>query len=100
MGKIERLRAFCEADPNNAFAWYTLAMELKKSDAPGALAIFADVRAKHPSYLPNYYQYAKTLEDAGDHDKAAEIYREGMQVAKAAGDVHAYGELEAALDLL
>jgi predicted Zn-dependent protease len=98
--KLERLRALCNADPNNPFAWYTLAMELKKTDPKAALAIFADIHAKHPSYVANYYHYAKTLEEAGDDDHAKVIYRQGMDAARAAGNMHTYGELEAALDLL
>src|SRR5690349_20069699 len=98
--RLKRMRALCESDPNNVFAWYTLAMEQKKTDAKAALGIFADIRAKHPQYVPSYYQYAKALEESGDEERASAIYREGMSVAKAAGDMHAYGELEAALDLL
>jgi hypothetical protein len=100
MSKLDRLRALCLSDPNNVFAFYTLAMELKKTDAKAALPIFADIRAKHPDYVPSYYQYAKTLEETGDDAQAKTIYREGMEVAKKAGDMHAFGELEAALDLL
>jgi tetratricopeptide (TPR) repeat protein len=100
MDRLTRLKMLCESDPTNPFAWYTLAMEQKKSDLTAALAIFADLNARHPAYVPTYYHYAKTLEESGDFDKAAEIYRAGMAVARAAGDNHAYGELEGALDLL
>ena len=98
--KIDRLRELCARDPENPFAWYTLAMELKKTDLPAALAVFADIRAKYPAYVPSYYHYAKTLEQAGEVDRAKEIYREGVDVAKRAGDAHAMSELAAALDLL
>lgn len=100
MSKLERLRALIQADPSNAFAWYTLAMEQKKSDRAAALQTFADLVARQPSYVPSYYHYAKTLEEAGDVSRAKQIYAAGMQAAKAAGDMHAYGELEGALDLL
>lgn len=100
MDKMQRLRALCASDPDNPFAWYTLAMEQRKTDPKAALPIFADVHQKHPSYVANYYHYAKTLEEAGEIDRAAEMYRLGMTASQAAGDMHAYGELEAALDLL
>jgi tetratricopeptide (TPR) repeat protein len=98
--KLDRLRELCARDPNNPFAWYTLAMELKKTDLSGALGTFADIRAKHPSYVPSYYHYAKSLEEAGELERAKEIYREGIDAATRAGDAHAVSELSAALDLL
>ena len=59
--KIDRIRALCEADPSNAFAWYSLAMEEKKTDMPAALRTFERVHTDHPKYVPNYYHYAQTL---------------------------------------
>jgi tetratricopeptide (TPR) repeat protein len=98
--KLERLLALCTTDPNNAFAWYTLAMEQKKTDVPAALTTFGEIRSKHPSYVPNYYHYARTLEEKGDTEAAKNIYREGIEAAKKAGDMHAMSELAGALDLL
>jgi tetratricopeptide (TPR) repeat protein len=98
--KVERLREMVERDPANVFARYTLAMELKKSDLPGALGIFGEIHAKHPSYVPSYYQYAKALEESGDLERARAIYATGIEAARAAGDSHAMSELSAALDLL
>src|SRR5258708_3403156 len=100
MDKLARLRALCAADPKNAFAWYTLAMELKKTDVKAALETFERIHGEHPSYVANYYHYGKTLEEAGDEENAKRIYGEGMNVAKDAGDLKTYGELETALDLL
>lgn len=100
MDKVKRLRALIEADPGNPFAWYTLAMELKKTDTPGALEVFERLRTEHPRYVATYYHFAKTLEDAGDAGRARQIYAEGIRVAREAGDAHAAAELEAAADLL
>lgn len=100
IAKLERLKALVAADPSNTLARYSLAMEQKKTDPGAALHMFAALRVDHPKYVPAYYHYAKTLEETGDTGAAAEVYRAGMEVARAAGDTHAYGELEAALDLL
>ena len=100
MGKLDRIRALCEADPKNAFGWYSLAMEEKKTDVKAALATFERVRLEHPGYVASYYHYAQTLVAAGETERARQIYREGMIVAERAKDSHAYGELEAALDAL
>lgn len=98
--KLERLRALCQADARNPFAWYTLAMEEKKADLSAALSTFARLQAEHPKYVPTYYQHAKALEEAGDLEKAKATYQLGLAAAQAAGDTHAYSELAAALDLL
>lgn len=100
MSRLERIRALAESRPDDPFAWYSLAMEQKKTDVPGALALFQRVHDRHPAYVPNYYHYAKTLDEAGDAAAAVVIYREGITVARAAGDDHAASELSAALELL
>lgn len=95
--KIERIRAVLATNPTDPFAWYSLAMEQRKTDVPAALETFAKVRAEFPDYVANYYHYGQVLFEAGEVARAKEIYREGMTAAKAKGDMHAYGELEAAL---
>lgn len=98
--KLLRLRAYCEANPGEPFAWYSLAMEQKTTDVAAALELFAKVHDDFASYLPNYYHYAKTLADEGEDERAGEIFREGIALARSVGDAHTLSELEAALDLL
>jgi hypothetical protein len=73
-------------------------METKKTDPTAAVVIFEKVRSEHPGYVPNYYHLAKTLEELGEAPRAENVYRQGLDAAKAANDMHAYGELEAELD--
>ena len=98
--RLKQLEAIARSQPNNPFALYSLAMEKKKTDLAGALAVFEQIRASHPSYVPNYYQYAKALETSGEEERARAVYREGIEAAQSAGDLHAEGELRAALELL
>jgi len=98
--KIRRLRALCEADPSNAFGWYSLAIAMRATDAHGALTLFKKVHAEFGEYLPNYYHYAQALVDDADTEGAATIYEQGRALAKKAGDDHTYSELEAAFDLI
>ena len=100
MSKLDRIRALCEAHPDDPFGWYSLAMEQKKTDPDGALAVFARVHAEHPEYLPNFFHYAQALAQADELEQAADVYREGMALAKAQGNEHTRTELEAALDLI
>ena len=84
--KIARIRAMCEADPSNAFAWYSLAMAQKESAPDAALEVFAKIRADFPNYLPNYYHYAQTLAAEGETDDARKLYTEGIVLAEKQGD--------------
>lgn len=100
MDREKRLEALTAQSPSNPFAWYSLAMEKKKRDPKDALAIFERVHREHPDYLPSYYHYAQTLAETEDQAGARRVYEAGIAVARAKGDTHAQGELQAALDLL
>ena len=79
---------------------YALAMEEKKTDPKAALVSFKKVHDEHPSYVPNYFHYGKTLEETGDEGGARTIYQEGMKASREAGDMKTHDEIAGALDLL
>ena len=62
--KLARLHALLQADPSNAFGWYSLAMEQRKTDVAAALETFEKVHREFGDYLPNYYHYAQTLKQS------------------------------------
>jgi predicted Zn-dependent protease len=98
--RLEQMKALVASHPDNPMAWYSLALEQKKTDIPAALATFASLLEKHPSYVPAYYHYGQTLVSAGEDDRAKEIYNRGIALANQAGDAHAASELAGALELL
>ena len=49
-----------------------------------------------PAYVPAYLMAGNHLARTGDPTGAAAVYERGLAAAKAAGDDHALGELEAA----
>jgi predicted TPR repeat methyltransferase len=100
MNRLAQLRALAAARSDDPFALYSLAMEERKVDLPAALATFARLAAGHPDYLATYYQHGKALEDADAPERAAEVYRAGIEVARRQGNAKTLGELETALDLL
>ncbi len=100
MNRLAQLRALAEARATDPFGWYSLAMEQRKSDLAGALTTFERLAAEHPGYLATYYQHGKALEDAEQPERAAEVYRRGIEVARAQGNSKTLAELESALDLL
>jgi tetratricopeptide (TPR) repeat protein len=98
--KLIRMRAFVDANPQDPFGWYSLAILQKASDPNQALEIFAKIYGEHPSYLPNFFHYAQSLADDAQLDEARVIYTEGIALAQTEGDAHTKEELQAALELL
>jgi predicted Zn-dependent protease len=98
MDRIAMLEGFVAQRPDDPFPRYGLAMELARvGRADEALATFAALVARAPGYVPTYLMYGNALVAAGRGADAAAIYRRGIEVARAAGDGKAAGELEAAL---
>ncbi len=99
--RIEKLKEFLEASPNDAFVHHALALEyIKLGDDVEARKLFERVIAIQPDYIGTYYHLAKLLERVGETDAAIKIYESGMEKAKLAGDLHAFGELRGAYEEL
>lgn len=99
MNRIEKLKQYLAAQPNDSFLQHALALEyIKLGDESGARALFENVIAHDPAYVGTYYHLAKLLERAGETQMALNVYRKGMEMAKAAGDRHALSELQMAYD--
>jgi predicted Zn-dependent protease len=97
MDRLAMLQQFVAQKPDEPFARYGLAMEYKKRGRLAeANATFAELIARHPNYVPAYLMAGQALLAAGDAAAAREVFTRGVAAAQAAGDDHAYGELEAA----
>ena len=99
MDRIEKLKQYLVAQPNDSFLQHALALEyIKLGDEPGARTLFENVIAHDPGYVGTYYHLAKLLERAGETPGALAVYEKGMAVARTAGDKHALAELQMAYD--
>lgn len=97
MERIDKLKAFLAANPADPFLKHALALEyVKLGDEAGARQIFEDLLSHDPSYVGSYYHLGKLLERIGERQLAIDWYEKGMAAARAAGDRHAYGELQGA----
>lgn len=87
------------ASPSDNFLQHALALEyIKVQDDEKARTLFENILAASPEYIGSYYHLAKLLERGGEKNAAIESYEKGMQAAKAAGDNHAYNELQSAYE--
>ena len=101
MDRIEKLKEFLAASPDDSFVQHALALEyVKLGDDIAARKMFEDLLAKDENYIGSYYHLAKLLERLDEKDNAIKYYELGMVKAKEAGDQHAYNELRSALEEL
>lgn len=99
--RLEILKNMVAQNPQESFLRYGLAMEYRNTgDLDAALAEFAALIAASPDYVAAYFHGGQTLERAGRPDEARTMYRNGIEASLRTGDVHARGELQAALDML
>lgn len=99
MDRITQLKVFLESSPDDSFLKHALALEyIKLNDDAAARKLFDELLAHEPGYTGSYYHLGKLLERAGETDLAAGTYEKGMEMAREAGDRHAYNELLAAYE--
>ncbi len=88
-------------NPDDAFARYGLAMELRQRDETVlALEQFDELQRRHPEYTAGYQMAAQLLIGTGKSAEAEQRLRNGIVVARVSGNRHALAEMEAMLDEL
>jgi Tfp pilus assembly protein PilF len=99
MDRITRLQEFLKANPTDNFLQHALALEyIKIGSEEQARELFEAILKRDENYVGSYYHLAKLLERTGNNEAAITWYEKGMTAAKAAGDNHAYNELQAAYE--
>jgi Tfp pilus assembly protein PilF len=99
MDRIEKLKEFLEANPQDSFLNHALALEyVKKGDDEEARRLFERVLNHDEHYIGSYYHLAKLLERNDQKQAAILWYEKGMQMARETGDNHAYNELRMAYE--
>lgn len=97
--RLKALRAMAQRDPSRAFTWYGIAMEYRSlGRMDDAVATFRKLIGLDATYVPAYHQLGLTLRDSGRSEEARGAFREGIAVAERAGNGHAAGEMQEALD--
>jgi tetratricopeptide (TPR) repeat protein len=98
MDRIATFKSFIQRSPADPFPRYGLAMEHKgRGDLAEAWAVFSELLAQFPDYVPTYLMAGGTLVALGRRDEAGDVYQRGLEAAAKKGDQHAARELESAL---
>ena len=99
MDRINKLKEMLEVEANDSFLQHALALEyIKIGNESEAKRLFIEILGREPNYLGSYYHLGKLLERIGEIKKAIEIYKKGIDVARAANDRHSFNELQNALE--
>ena len=99
MDKIKKLQEYLGRQPEDTFLMHALALEyVKINDLQAAKGWFERVLTIDPGYTGTYYHLAKLLETIGAREDAIRVYEQGMAACTAAGDQHAYRELQSAYE--
>ena len=99
--KLPQLHSLLEKQPNDPFLLYGIAMEHKKLHEHDKAIEFLDrCIGSDANYCYAYFQRGQVCEMTGDIDAARQSYENGIVAAKRAGDAHAQGEIEGALQML
>ncbi|MGH1339497.1 MAG: tetratricopeptide repeat protein [Aureispira sp.] len=95
--RLEQLQAFLAKTPKEPFILFAIAKEHEKlQQLPDALEYYEQLRLDSPDYVGTYYHLGKLLEQLGQEKEAFFAYKQGIEVAKAAGDNHSLSELAGA----
>ena len=76
MNRIQQLKEYLRATPNDSFLQHALALEnIKAGNDDDAKKLFENILANDPTYVGSYYHLAKLLERQNNTLKAIEIYK-------------------------
>lgn len=94
--RIQQLQAWIEADPQDNFSRYALALEYGKAQEVGKMReAFDYLLTNSPAYLPTYYHAGSLYEELGEVELAERTFAKGIRQAEAQKDAHALHELKA-----
>ena len=90
----EKIEAMLEAEPNDLFLRYSLAMELQKEgDHERSLGMLRGLMQEKPPHVAACFRAGQQLATLGHLDEARSALRDGIEAARTQGDAHAAGEM-------
>lgn len=104
MDRIAHLEEHLSRRPDDRFARYSLALELKKAGRhDDAVAAFAELLRRHPHSGAGHFQLGVLWQEAGDDDRARAAWEAGLAALSGVDDPEArraVREIEGALAAL
>ncbi len=93
--RLNSLLKLLEKDPDDSFLSYGIALEhISTGNYEEAERYLSSIIKKDLNYVPAYMQLAQVYENLNLIDKAKNIYKEGIEIARKNNDSHAADEME------
>ena len=94
MSRREQLEKMLDAEPDDVFLQYALAMQCASDgDRSTALSRLQQVIDGSPNYVAAYFQRGQLLDQEGETQAAREVLSRGIEVARQVGESHAEMEM-------
>jgi tetratricopeptide (TPR) repeat protein len=98
--RIKLLEQYLKEDPSDPFSIYALALEYQHQNVEKAADLFEKLLNEHPTYLPTYYMAGSFYGDQSKPERALEILKKGLVLAKAQQNLNSARELLSAIQNL
>lgn len=96
--RLEQLKKMLEAEPDDSFLNYALALEYAKANNLNrAIQLIEEIIVRDKSYLGAYYELGKYYELSSQPERAVDIYKRGIKIALEQKNRKAQLELNEAL---
>ncbi len=90
----QQIETMLKAEPNDRFLRYCLAMEMSADGEPeSALVIYTELCLEQPPHVAAFFRRGQLLVELDRIEEARTVLREGIEVARTEGDLHAAGEM-------
>ena len=94
LSRREKIEALLQNEPRDQFLRYGLAVELdNESRTDESLALFRGLMRDQPPHVASFFRGAQLLVKLDEIDQARAALREGIEVARRQGEMHAAGEM-------
>lgn len=98
--RISILEKYIAEDATDPFNYYALALEYVKENPMKASELFDKLLNDFPHYLPSYYSAGTFYAEIQQDEKASDILKRGIALAKQQNELKALRELQNALQNL
>lgn len=89
-----QIESMLQSEPDDLFLRYCLAVEMQADgEAESALAKFDELCRGVPPHVAAYFRRAQLLVELERIEEARGVLREGIEIARTQGDLHAAGEM-------
>ena len=101
INRLEGLLELFSKDPKDSFVAYGIALEyISLNNYDQAERYFKLLLENDPDYVPAYLQFAQLKEKINQIEEAKNLYKQGIEKAKKAGDKKSAAEMEEFLNEL